>query len=216
MGYLDKLFGISFLFFSMLTFSQNKSVIINYEEIGKIQDKEKTIIETVLIHNLNESVYIIDEKEIKSTTEKSGGEKVHTVTKIPFQLYYKNYKKDTLTIQIGKVNSISILSKIEKYKWKLARGSKKIGNLYCKKAIAKTKDGETIAWYTEELGIFGGPKKYDNLPGIILYLEDKFTIYKANKIKIVNEKSILPKRDEHTKFITEKALKKGITTTVKK
>lgn len=205
---------IFFLFFYNFTNSQMiKSLIVSYEEIyvsGK--NKGDVYTNSKLFHNINESVYSVGVKDVESKTDEEGISQTITKRTIPVQLYFKNYTGGKSIKQFGKSNTISLLYNLNDFKWVLFNEKKIIAGLLCKKAILKTKEEEVIAWYTEQLGVKGGPRKYDGLPGLIVYLENKYFIYKATKIEKSIKKNDLPLKDKNTRIVTEGELKKGITT----
>lgn len=72
-------------------------------------------------------------------------------------------------------------------KWELSPETKKIANYLCTKAILKYKGRTWEAWFTQELPINGGPYIFQNLPGVIIQMEDttgsyKFSLYSIQKI----------------------------------
>ncbi len=96
--------------------------------------------------------------------------------------------------------------------WKLLNESKKINGYNCFKAISQisidTRNGpikkNIIAWYTSEINIPFGPKKYNNLPGLILELHEGSLIYQATKIDLDKKTEI--KKPLKGKKITAKEL----------
>ncbi|MEE9407655.1 MAG: GLPGLI family protein [Polaribacter sp.] len=203
-----------FLFFYSFTNSQVvKSLIVSYEEIyvsgnniGNVYTNSK------LFHNIDQSVYSVGSKEVASKINEAGISQTITKKTVPVQLYFKDYTENKIIKQFGKNNTISLLYNLNDFKWVLLQEEKTIAGLLCKKAISKTKGGDIIAWYTEELGVKGGPRKYDGLPGLIVYLKNKYFIYNATKIEKNIKKNDLPLKDKNTRIVTEDELKKGITT----
>lgn len=192
--------------------SQNtKAIIVSFDEVYNSEEKKNQLFtKATLLHNISQNVYEVKQKQIDEKTESTGMTNVKTLSKVPYQAYFKDYNKQTVIRQIGKKNSMSLLTKLNGIKWNLLREEKTIAGMLCKKAIAKTNKGEVTAWYTEDLGVKGGPREYDGLPGLILYLENDYFIYKAMKIERKLEQNILPERDKTTTMQTLTELKKRV------
>lgn len=67
---------------------------------------------------------------------------------------------------------------LPKMKLKLSNEKKKIGNYECKKATTEFRGRKYDAWYTEKIPVSLGPWKFNGLPGVILFVEDKEGLYK--------------------------------------
>lgn len=101
------------------------------------------------------------------------------------EIYYKDKKSSNIIHNIefsGSKYNIEI-NKNEN-SWELKNESKKIGGYDCLKAISYEKGIEVIAWYCPKLPYAIGPKKYTNLPGIILELRRDDLVYLATKINL--------------------------------
>ena len=212
------LFLIIFFVSTGIAISQNiKGIVVDYDEIYKTGlHKGELYTESILLHNVNESVYKVGGKLLESKVKDDVVTETKEKKSIPLQFYFKNYKSDKIIKQFGEENSLSIIYKSKSFKWELLKDTKTISGVTCKKAISKTDAGIIVAWYSEEAGIIGGPRQYDGLPGLIIYLENDYFIYKVKKISKKTEKNNLPLKDHQTKFVTEEMLKKGITTTTTK
>lgn len=86
------------------------------------------------------------------------------------------------------------------FTWQLHNDSKKILNYNCKKATAKYRGREYIAWYASEIPVNNGPYVFEGLPGLILEIEDSNNKYhftavgidkKPMDIYLRNDKEIL-------------------------
>lgn len=84
--------------------------------------------------------------------------------------------------------------------WKLENETKDILGYLCNKATTKYRGRKYTAWYSKEIPINNGPYVFQNLPGLILEIEDSksnfhFTAIamdkKPNRIYLRNEKRIL-------------------------
>jgi GLPGLI family protein len=212
---MKNLFLICSIFFFSFINSQNiKSLVVSYEEIYiSGNNKGDVYAHAKLFHNLDESVYAVGGREIESNIKEETTTQTSTKKTIPIQLYFKKYSSNKITKQFGNDNTISLMYNLNDFKWSLLQEEKTISGLLCKKAVAKTKEREIIAWYTEKLGVKGGPRKYDGLPGLIMYLENKYFIYRVIKIEKKLKKINLPLKDKNTRIVTEALLKKGVTTT---
>lgn len=104
--------------------------------------------------------------------------------------YYNNKNKEIINCK--EIGGESVLLKKEVIRWKLTKQAKKIGNYNCFKAIALDADGalsNISAWYSVDIPIPFGPNRYNNLPGLIIKLEDDLVTYTAKKITL-NKKNI--------------------------
>lgn len=91
------------------------------------------------------------------------------------------------------------LINIPKYEWKITSEIKKIGKYNCYKAVTfkeiENSQGKfkkkVIAWFTVDLPFNFGPKDYNNLPGLIIELDDGDLIkFRLNAIKKLKTRQI--------------------------
>lgn len=77
--------------------------------------------------------------------------------------------------------------------WKLHEETKKIGNFTCQKATTNFRGRNYTAWFTNEIPVFFGPWKFNELSGLILEVYDVDRIFHAiaTKIKISKEKECI-------------------------
>jgi GLPGLI family protein len=75
----------------------------------------------------------------------------------------------------------------EIHDWELNSEQKKIGKYICYSAVSKS-NPHIKGWYTPEIPVQHGPLYYNNLPGLILELENKVSIFKAINISLFKEK----------------------------
>ncbi len=204
---------IKLIVFFSITMMYSQGIKVTYLEKIK-RGNDIFTLEGKLLHNINESVYINEEVVLKNEVSKKNNTKTTTVSKSPYQLYFKEYDKDSVYQQIGKVNSLTMISKIKNYGWKLTGEQKNIEGLMCEKAVSE--DGKIVAWYTSEIGVKGGPQLYDGLPGLIVFVQTPTTMYVVKDLKRLKNKNVFPPKDKFTKFYTEEELKKGVTTTATK
>ncbi|MFY0630343.1 MAG: GLPGLI family protein [Flavobacteriaceae bacterium] len=109
-------------------------------------------------------------------------------------IYYNNVSKEILS-QTSVSDETYLISK-NLVKWKMTSQSKIINNYKCFKAISldsKGKETGVVAWYAPAIPFNYGPGRFNNLPGLILELEDKMVIFRAKKIKL-NKKKVKIKK----------------------
>lgn len=106
-----------------------------------------------------------------------------------------------------------------KTEWKLENETKVVGNYLCYKAsselVVKNKKGEfkypIIAWYCPEIPLNYGPKGYYGLPGLILELQERNTVYGASNINLYTSEIVIEKptdgmvvtQDEYNEIISK-------------
>lgn len=116
----------------------------------------------------------------------------------------------------------NIFSHYSDLKWQLIDETKTIGKYKCYKAIlnkeVSKRDGKTttkiIAWYAPSLPIPLGPKNYLGLPGLILEVQERGSIFYASKISINPSKKIKVLVPKKGKMLSESEYSK-ITTKAK-
>lgn len=112
--------------------------------------------------------------------------------------FYKNYNDDALIYnEIISTKKVIIKEKINLFDWQIVPDSDSlIMDFKCQKATTNFRGRTYEAYFTSELGTFGGPWKFDGLPGVILSVKSldnyfvitplKITIDGKEKIKIEN------------------------------
>jgi len=127
------------------------------------------------------------------------------------------YFTDVKSKKILKDNSYleNKLIEYEPYKWVVTTKTKKIGNYLCYMATAVEKterDGNVrktkiTAWFTPDIPISFGPKKYSGLPGLVLEVSSGIITIKATKIKLNSNykdlKIVIPKGEVITNAESE-------------
>lgn len=91
-------------------------------------------------------------------------------------------------------------------KWKITSENKTIGKYNCYKAVIKLDDGKlgnVFAWFTPDLPVFFGPGLYNNLPGLIIVLQNDFVTYTARKISIGDNSVSILKPNQGIKLTDE-------------
>jgi len=173
-----KNFCILFITFqiSILSFSQNHQILVEYEAIkGNITNKEILIAteeqalyvtDSLLIENKNNAnITEIDEYNNKITISQK-------VIKLDVTKYYIKRKSNIIYFtQVFKDKPSLVKDSLPNYEWDLKSiETKKIGDFLCRKAVTNFRGSKMTAWYTEELSVPFGPWKFKDLPGLILEL----------------------------------------------
>ena len=151
-------------------------------------------------------------KEQKSLVAPSENERFNRSSN---DILFKNIKIKTFIDKKETFGKIFLIKdNLKKYDWKLEKETKMIGNYLCLKATTikeleenrfsrrfsrkanKESDSTTskqpkmvtvTAWYTPEIPVSNGPKKYNDLPGLILEINEGNTQILCTKI-ILNPK----------------------------
>lgn len=102
--------------------------------------------------------------------------------------FYKDYEKDSLVYNdfFPPIKKVIVSEKISNlFAWKIIpKSDTNILNYKCKRASTEFRGRKYVAYFSQELGIMGGPWKFDGLPGVILYVysEDKYFIIEPQSI----------------------------------
>jgi len=92
-----------------------------------------------------------------------------------------------------------IKNKAEPINWEISTESKTISNYKTYKAIynmpftardGKTKIRKITAWFAPELPYSYGPKQFHGLPGLILELQEKETVYYVSKLNLDSKNTV--------------------------
>lgn len=214
--YKYKYFILLLLSFSL--FSQKKSGKIKYE-ISSIdfelnEQKNKKLIGDMIstaqqqkfyleFNSVRAKFYKID--IINNSSNDNTKESIMSkLASIRFTMDFNFYLSKDNDFSIYEKNDGTLIkNKIENYDWQISTESKKIGNYLCYKAICNksyirngvSKTRPITAWFAPSLPYSYGPNEYYGLPGLILELQEKETIYLATNINFLeNEIEIdLPK-----------------------
>lgn len=110
----------------------------------------------------------------------------------------------------------------QKENWTITTETKLIDNYKCYKATNiyqvispnKVFNHPVIAWFCPDLPYKYGPNGYNNLPGLILELQERNAVYGVRKINFNSEENFSLKELQNIKIITEtekdEILEKGI------
>lgn len=228
-----KFIFIFFLLNATISFSQNKSGIVEYHiaDINEVfkegisqNDNIRQIIEAgkkqifELKFNNNTSIFKCKETLESDQTDDS----LFEFSKIAYtttKTFYIDLLENELLIKTNEnelVKSNTITNG-----WEISNETKLIDKYLCYKAEYKKsiigRDGKekTIlitAWFAPSINFSFGPKEYSGLPGLILELKEKYTTYLAKKISIQNENIIFdfPKGKSISEKEYDSKLKKQI------
>ncbi|MCF6308381.1 MAG: GLPGLI family protein [Flavobacteriaceae bacterium] len=135
-----------------------------------------------------------------------------------YKFYYNDFKKDsTYTILYNTYckNKVLIKDTINYPKWEIKDECKKIGKYNAQKATAFINDRTWTVYFTNELGINGGPWRLIGLPGLVLEATENTSTYefKLTEINKSSESSkiIKPYHKNQTTFneFVEKSIKES-------
>lgn len=131
--------------------------------------------------------------EINITAIVSGGNDVY---------YFEN--KEQLMLRQTESFGEQFLITCKGNDWKIGQDKKYIGNYLCYKAtIIDEKGNEIVSWFTTEIPVSFGPKKYYGLPGLILELNVSGLTIKAVSITLNPKNKINIKKLRGGQKITE-------------
>lgn len=197
-----RLFLTIFLF--VYNFIQSQSIIVHYELLPKqiqtteeMNEKARQVLHIINNHKqnfilkANSKGYVFndDEKTLSDFEQKI--RVLQKATVLINDFYYdrslqKLYKlKEDLKIEVTK-----------KQNWKLTQETKIINGYTCYKAICEweyeTRSGNTgirsaTAWYTPQIPFSYGPNGFQDLPGLILEIEQNGNKLVAKKIELFKE-----------------------------
>lgn len=149
-------------------------------------------------NNFNDSISQFKYKNIIDEVREIGDIKLVTLTDnkygyIKKDFFYKDYEKDTLVFnEIISVNKQFVGEKINLFNWEIKPKSDTIVlGFKCQKAITQFRGRTYEAIFSNEIAPYGGPWKFDGLPGLILAIRslDNYFVIIPLKIKI-NDSSI--------------------------
>jgi GLPGLI family protein len=101
--------------------------------------------------------------------------------------FFKDYVDNKLIYNdIISTKKVIISEKLDNFNWEIIpKSDTLILNFKCQKAITKFRGRTYEAFFTSELGTFGGPWKFDGLPGVILSVKSLDNYFAINPVKII-------------------------------
>jgi GLPGLI family protein len=190
---------------------------LSYAQIDSINTIELEYLRTTNSSTSHKSLYILsiiptkevsffNKKNIRISNNKKLEEDEKNIIWTPkgknLKLVYKNYKKNQMFLkQMIAFKFFVIKDSLSIFNWKIEDERKNILGYSCQLATTKFRGREYEAWFTTKLP-FGGPWKYDGLPGTILSIRslDGYINYEIMGIKnnkFVSNISINPFQNEN-------------------
>ncbi len=226
--FLKNIFIILILL-SHANYSQNVISEVLYKKHGEVDlsKKEKNTATRMLLKSFEkmkdlEYVLLFNKEEAlfkEKMSMESDGESNSFSTKMSKMLgdgngiYYINLQKNKILHQREFSSKFFLVeSSLDKYKWKISKEHKKIGNHTCYKATT-IKNVETVrgnvkktvvAWYDPLIPSTFGPVGYGGLPGLIVELNIGGIVYTAKKIVLKKKQKIEINPPKKGKIISEK------------
>lgn len=188
-------------------YSKDKNLIDYYK---KAQEGAKKIILT-LKFNENESLFyandIMEDEEIEWAKSFTGTD----------DIYYVQQNSDDKLLQTHMFFGKYVIKYSEKRTWQLENETKIIDGYLCYKAtselVVKNSVGvfkyPIVAWYCPSIPLNFGPKGYSGLPGLILELQERNTLFGVQKINVA-EKKVIIKKPIDGKIVTQEEFDKII------
>ena len=173
--------NIYFTLFMTTLFAQS-SLTIKYKYEYNWEGLPSSTRPSYLSLSNEKSLFVIDFKQKNiDIDELEGNNVIQVVSKEGVQNFYKDYQKDNIYYK----NNIAFkefltIDSINVFKWKLFSETKKVLGYECQMALMEHYGRKYYAYFTRELGFtYGGPWKFDGLPGVILEvhsLDNQFKI----------------------------------------
>jgi GLPGLI family protein len=150
-----------------------------------------------LIFSGDESVFttLPDEADIRDQAGEGPNGRMNIRINNGSEETYKNYATEKIIElkELGPKKYI-IEDTLRKLSWKLNDDTMMVKGYHCKKATAKSRQGDNIvAWYTEEITTPSGPDQFGGLPGLILQMDigDSWIVFTATDIETNAGKQIV-------------------------
>ncbi|WP_439553474.1 GLPGLI family protein [Flavobacterium macrobrachii] len=198
---MKKISILTLLLLNLNVFSQN--VEIDYSVSENTNDAILSTSTTYkLAINKNQSVYFNNNDSIKQFKHQNlifDVEKIGELTQVKLSdnhyayikqdFYYKNYEKDTLIYNEIILNKkIFVGEKVNLFNWEIKPKSDTIVlDFKCQKAIAKFRGRIYEATFSNEIAPYGGPWKFDGLPGLIIAVRSLDNYFVIEPIKIIKD-----------------------------
>lgn len=198
---MKKNFLLYFLISYISSFSQNVEV-----EYSVSENTNDAVLSTSTIYNLiineNQSVYynnndtlkqfkyqhfIFDVKKIGELTQVKLSDNHYAYVKQDY--FYKNYLEDTLIFNEIILNKkIFVGEKASIFDWEIIPKSDTIIlGFKCQKAMTKFRGRVYEATFSNDIAPYGGPWKFDGLPGLILAVRSLDNYFVIEPIKIIKD-----------------------------
>lgn len=219
-----KLSILVFLLIVTKIYSQ-KRFVYEYKFVPDISKKDSVLTDYMnLDSDMKNSVFYSSFKNVSDSLRQEIANNKSIKVNIPYynpNLIYtitKNYSKNSVVYHIKDSGVKFKITEPILIKWKISNETKTINNLKCQKATTDLYGRKWVAWFSPEIAIQDGPYKFNNLPGLIIKIEDteRNHSFELTEIKNIanlkltgdfkNEKEITPKQlnelfDDRTKNI---------------
>lgn len=217
---LKKLYLITF-FSCFFVFSQENTIKVEYgitilEEDNLFIDNPtlKSLLDRSILNAKNEAFTLL----LKNSISKFYHKNILNADKSNYTPpLFVNYSGKVYTVKDSVFRQSSILGENiyvknkQKENWTITTETKLIDNYKCYKATNiyqvispnKVFNHPVIAWFCPDLPYKYGPNGYNNLPGLILELQERNAVYGVRKINFNSEENFSLKELQNIKIIAE-------------
>jgi GLPGLI family protein len=232
MKIIKKLLLFLFICLNQILFSQENIIEVEYgitilEEDNLFINNPtlKSLLERSILNAKNEAFTLL----LKNSISKFYHKNILNADKSNYTPpLFVNYSGKVYSIRDSVFRQSSILRENiyvknkQKENWTITTETKLIDNYKCYKATNiyqvispnKVFNHPVIAWFCPDLPYKYGPNGYNNLPGLILELQERNAVYGVRKINFNSEENFSLKELQNIKIITEterdEILEKGI------
>lgn len=198
-SYLKRIYFVKLLLFTIVVVGQDQYLKIDYiEEFGLKELNSLRQYNTALfLKDDKASLYRVDTESAKSkiNTENmgNGSDNSFKPSNAKYLYYHNDLSNSLITYKWYIAFRKFYITDSPSFSWKLTSEFKDILGYKCQKATLEFRGRNYEAFFTNELGIKGGPWKFYGLPGVILEVhsvDDEFKI-KAYRIKTINSEALL-------------------------
>lgn len=170
--------------------------------------------EFVLEFTKEESVFTIIPKLDKPAPQE-GGISISVQLMSDSEILYKNIPENLILTETDLYGKVFLVrDDFNQRNWEIHKESKTIGDYVCFKAtyipetnedtLTKKADDEIVAWFTPQIPVKNGPFKYQNLPGLIMEVQEGRKVIACTKVVLNPEETIEIKRPKRGKKIESK------------
>ncbi|MCX8524466.1 GLPGLI family protein [Chryseobacterium formosus] len=191
-----------------------KRFVYEYKFVPDVSKKDSVLTDYMnLDSDMKNSVFYSSFKSVSDSLRQEMASNKSIKANLPYynpNLIYtitKNYSKNSVAYHI-KDNGVKFkLTETKPINWKISKETKTINNLKCQKATTDLYGRKWVAWFSPEIAIQDGPYKFNNLPGLIVKIEDTEKNHSFELTEIKNIKSLKLSNDyKNEKEITQKQL----------
>lgn len=191
-----------------------KRFVYEYKFVPDVSKKDSVLTDYMnLDSDMKNSVFYSSFKSVSDSLRQEMASNKSIKANLPYynpNLIYtitKNYSKNSVAYHIKDSGVKFKLTEIKPINWKILKETKTINNLKCQKATTDLYGRKWIAWFSPEIAIQDGPYKFNNLPGLIVKIEDTDKNHSFELTEIKNIKNLKLSNDyKNEKEITQKQL----------